>query len=473
MAKQKQTNHTLDFKKDRLLQIATVVFILMLGAFVYNKILPWQIEAVIIVTAAVGVLLIGFNRLPKSLQITGIVVMLIGTLGLFYSQSALNRAFRQIDVERSIVSFVVLEESEIQDLENGEDYRYGLSGLLDLELKELSLTTVNEEFGFMMVYDEFDYDSTVYTALLNDQIDVMVVDNALVGLFEDEYPDFWDEVRVIYEVSKEYERDQIRTDTDLKKDPFVVYISGIDVQGPLTNRSRSDVNILMYVNPDKGEILQVSLPRDLYIPIACQNNRKDKLTHSGNYGIGCSIDTIENYMGHEIDLFARVNFTSFINIINVIGDIQVHSHYSFTTRGGKHTFSAGTNTMNAEQALAFSRERYNVPGGDVTRGLHQQEVIKGVINKLVSPSTIVRIEGIIREVASSVDTNATSDDLLAIVNRQISGNIKWEFTSMAMKGTDSMLPGVQNPNQLVYYMQPREDVYNEIQAEIKRVMNKE
>ena len=183
MAKQKQTNHTLDFKKDRLLQIATVVFILMLGAFVYNKILPWQIEAVIIVTAAVGVLLIGFNRLPKSLQITGVVVMLIGTLGLFYSQSALNRAFRQIDVERSIVSFVVLEESEIQDLENGEDYRYGYSNMLDLELYENALMAVEEEFEFTPNTTPFNYDEDVYQALLNDQIDVMIVDNALVSLF--------------------------------------------------------------------------------------------------------------------------------------------------------------------------------------------------------------------------------------------------------------------------------------------------
>ena len=471
MAKQKQTNHTLDFKKDRLLQIATVVFILMLGAFVYNKILPWQIEAVIIVTAAVGVLLIGFNRLPKSLQITGVVVMLIGTLGLFYSQSALNRAFRQIDVERSIVSFVVLEESEIQDLENGEDYRYGYSNMLDLELYENALMAVEEEFEFTPNTTPFNYDEDVYQALLNDQIDVMIVDNALVSLFIEEYPEFWERVRVVYEVAKDYEREQIRTETDFKTDPFVIYISGIDIEGPLSNRSRSDVNILMYVNPDKGEILQVSLPRDLYVPIACQNNVKDKLTHSGIYGVGCSINTIENFMGHQIDLFARVNFTSFMNIINVVGDIQVYSHYSFTTRNGQHSFNAGTNTMNAEQALAFSRERYNVPGGDVTRGLHQQEVIKGVIKKLVSPSTIVRIEGIISEVAKSVDTNATSDDLLAIVNRQIRDNIDWTFTSFAMEGTGMMLPGVQNPNQQVYYMQPNPQRYNEIQAEIKRVMN--
>ncbi len=466
-----KANHTLDFKHNRLLQLASVLFIIMIGTMFYNKILPWWIEAVVVITAAIGVLLIGFNRLPKSLQVSGVVILLIGTMGLFYSQNVLNRAFSQINVEKSIVSFVVLNESPIEDLENGSTYRYGLSDILSIDLRETTMLAVEDDLGFVLDFTLLDFDEDVYNALINDQLDVMIVDNAMVSLFNGEYPNFWDTVRVVYEVEKEYEREEIKTETDLKKDPFVIYISGVDIEGPLSNRSRSDVNILMYVNPNKGEILQVSLPRDLYLPIACQNDQKDKLTHSGIYGIGCSVDTIENFMGHEIDLFVRVNFTSFMNIINVIGDINVQSLYSFTTRSDGHSFVKGMNTMNAEQALAFSRERYNVPGGDVTRGLHQQEVIKGVINKLVSPSTIVRIEGIVSETAKSVDTNATSDDLLDIVNRQIKEGIKWEFTSMAMEGTGMMLPGVQNPNQQIYYMQPRQDVYNEIRAKIREIMN--
>src|SRR5690554_5125738 len=317
---QQKKTHELDFKHNRVLQLASILFIFMLASMVYNKILPWQIEAVIVVTAAVGVLLIGFNRLPKSLQITGLVLMLIGSLGLFYSQNVLNRAFNQINVEKSIVSFVVLNESEIQDIENGESYRYGLSDMLSDDLRDTMITAVEDEFGFRVKSTLFNYDEDVYNALLNDQLDVMIVDNAMVSLFLEEYPEFWESVRVVHEVEKEYEREDTRTETDFKKDPFVIYVSGVDIEGLLSNRSRSDVNIMMYVNPNKGEILQVSLPRDLYIPIACQNDRKDKLTHAGIYGIGCSVDSIENFMDHEIDLFVRVNFTSFINIIDLIGN---------------------------------------------------------------------------------------------------------------------------------------------------------
>ena len=465
-------NTRLDFKKDRMLQIASAVFVLLVASFIFNRVLPWWLETIIVVTALAGVALIGFNRLPKSVQITGIVLMLIGSMGLFYSQSLLNRAFTQITVERTIISFVVLNESPIENLDNGQNYRYGYSEMLDPELKELVIETVEEEFGFVIDPTTYIFDDQVFAALLSNEIEVMIVDNALVSFFDEEYPNFWDEVRVIFEVEKEYERDTTRTEVDFSKDPFVVYISGIDAEGPLSTRSRSDVNILMFVNPSKGEILQVSLPRDLYLPISCRNNNKDKLGHTGVYGINCSIDTIQNFMNLEIDLFARVNFTSFIEIINVIGNIEVYSEYSFYPSPlPNFLVRKGMNTMNAEQALAFSRERKQLPGGDITRGLNQQEVIKGVIRRLISPSQILRIESIISQTARSIDTNATSDDLLKVVNRQISENISWNFTSKAMTGTGVMLPSEADDGRLIYYLQHSPEVYNEIQALIREVMS--
>lgn len=467
----KKRNKKVDLKQNRLLLVDSAIFLLMLVAFVYNKFLPWPIEVVIILTAAIGVLLIAFDRIPKWVQIVGVVLMLIGSLGLFYSQSALERALKHVDVEKSLISFVVMKDSPIEDLKKGGSYRYGSSLLLDEELKQHAIDEVLDKLKFSIVPDEFNMDSDLYLALKNDQIDVMMIDNSLSSFVEEDYPEFWLEVKVVYEVSKEYERVDVKTETDFKKDPFVIYLSGIDTEGPLSFRSRSDVNILMYVNPNTQQILQVTLPRDLYVPIACQNNVKDKLTHTGVYGINCSINTIEQFMGHEIDLFARVNFTSFMNIVRVIGPIDVFSQYSFYPSAlPEYYVSKGMNKMNAEQALAFSRERKQLPSGDITRGLNQQEVIKGIIKKLVSPSALLNIEGIIKQVSKSVDTNASSDDLLDIVNRQIKENIDWKFTSMSMVGNGAMLPGVQNPEQHIYYMLVDQEVYKEVQQEIEKVM---
>jgi|LSQX01.1.fsa_nt_gb LCP family protein required for cell wall assembly len=462
-----------DFKNNKRLLIAAISFLLMLIAFLYNKFLPPFFEVIIIITAAAGVLLIALDKIPKSIQIIGIVLMLLGSLGLFYSQSALNRALSQIKVEQSIVSFVVLKDSTIENLSQGDSYKYGISLLIETELKNHALNEVNDKFKFNILPLEFNTDIDLYLALQNKQIDVMILDNAMSDFIEDEHPDFWDEVRVVFEVSKKYDRTEIKTDTNFKKDPFVVYLSGIDTKGPISTRSRSDVNILMYINPNTQEILQVTLPRDLYLPIACKNNVKDKLTHAGNYGINCSIDTIEQFMGHQIDLFARVNFTSFMNIVKVIGPIEVYSEYAFSPRSlPGYYVKQGINTMNAEQALAFSRERYRVPGGDVTRGLNQQEVIKGIIKKLISPAALLNIEGIVKEVAKSVDTNATSDNLVDIINRQIKESIDWKFSSMSMVGTGKMMPGVYNPDKQIYYMIVDQEKYVEIKAMIKEVMKK-
>lgn len=468
----KKQSKKIDIKQNRILLVASATFLLMLISFVYNRFLPWPIEVIIIITAAIGVLLIAFNRIPKSVQIIGIILMLVGSLGLFYSQSALNRALQNINVEKSIISFVVLKDSEIENLKKGESYRYGASLLLDDELKQHAVDEVLEKLKFSIVPNEFNMDSDLYLALKNNQIDVMMIDNGLSSFVEEDFPEFWDEVRVVYEVSKEYDRVEIKTETNFKKDPFIIYVSGIDTAGPLSYRSRSDVNILMYVNPNSQEILQVTLPRDLYVPIACKNNVKDKLTHAGVYGINCSINTIEQFMDHQIDLFARVNFTSFMNIIKVIGPIEVYSQYSFYPGSlPGYYVKKGINTMNAEQALAFSRERKQLPDGDVTRGLNQQEVIKGVIKKLISPSALMNIEGIVKQVSKSVDTNATSDNIIDILNRQIKENIDWKFTSMSMVGTGAMLPGVQNPNQQIYYMLVDQTRYQEIQTKIKEIMN--
>lgn len=464
-------NRKFNFKNNKTLLTAAISFLLMLIAFMYNKFLPSYLEIVIIITATAGVLLIAFNKIPKSIQIIGIVFMLLGTIGLFYSQNALDRALRHINVEKTIVSFVVLKDSPIETLSQGESYKYGISKLVDLELREDLLNEINEKFKFNIIPLDYNDDSNLYLALQNKQIDIMIIDNAVSGFVEEEHPNFWDSVRVIFEMSKEYDRVEIKTDTNFKKDPFVVYLSGIDTSGPLSSRSRSDVNILMYVNPNTQSILQVTLPRDLYLPIVCKNNVKDKLTHAGNYGINCSVDTIEQFMGHQIDLFARVNFTSFMNIVNVIGPIEVYSQYEFNpSELRSFRVKKGLNTMNAEQALAFSRERKRVPGGDITRGLNQQEVIKGIIKKLISPTSLLNIEGIIKAVSKSVDTNATSDNLLDIINRQIKEDIDWKFDSSTMVGNGTMLPGVQNPNQRIYYMLVDQVKYDEIKLKIEEIM---
>lgn len=154
--------------------------------------------------------------------------------------------------------------------------------------------------------------------------------------------------------------------------PFNVYISGIDVYGEITKESRSDVNLIATVNPQKHKILLTTTPRDYYVTIpGISGDQKDKLTHAGIYGIDASIATLENLYGIDIPFYVRVNFTSVEEIVDVLGGVDVESELAFTTgeeAGVVMDVKEGKNHFNGKEALAFVRERKALATGDNQRG---------------------------------------------------------------------------------------------------------
>ena len=171
-------------------------------------------------------------------------------------------------------------------------------------------------------------------------------------------------------------------------DVFTFYISGIDTRGEMTESSRSDVNIIAAVNTNTKQILLVSTPRDYYVPLSISDGVPDKLTHAGIYGVKVCVETMELLYDIDIDYYFRLNFKNFVNFIDALGSITVHSDYEFDiqTGGGYHVV-VGDNLMDGETALAFARERYSFASGDRQRGKNQMYVIQGVLNKLsnISP----------------------------------------------------------------------------------------
>ena len=145
-----------------------------------------------------------------------------------------------------------------------------------------------------------------------------------------------------------------------------------DVYGPISSKSRSDVNIIATVNPNTKQILLTNTPRDYYVPIpGISGEGKDKLTHAGIYGVEKSMATLGQLYGIEIPFYARVNFTSLITMVDLMGGIDVDSEVAFTTDGAGGAIISvqkGMNHFNGEQALAFARERYSLEGGDNQRG---------------------------------------------------------------------------------------------------------
>lgn len=234
---------------------------------------------------------------------------------------------------------------------------------------------------------------------------------------------------------------------DITKDPFTILISGSDSYGNLSVTSRSDVNMLVTVNPVTYQVLIVSLPRDSYIPFSCKKNEyacinisglSDKLTHSGLYGLGTTESTIEDYLDIEINYTVRVNFSSLINIVDSINGIdvevepglEVETFYANGTEGVK----AGKNHLNGERALAFARERHAYLNGDNQRIINQQLVLKALLKKMMSPTMVVNYPNFIKALSTAFFTNMPASQIKALIGLEVSSFPSWDIQMFAISG---------------------------------------
>ena len=163
------------------------------------------------------------------------------------------------------------------------------------------------------------------------------------------------------------------------------------------------------------------------------------------------MDTLSMLYDVEIDYYFKVNFTGFVDIIDALGGIEVQSDYSFDAYG--YHYDKGTNLLDGDAALGFCRERYSFSSGDRQRGKNQLAVIKGIIQKAVSPSILSTYTSILEHVQACIDTNAPYDLIASLVRRQLSDGASWTVNSYSVDGTgDTQVPySMSSP---VYVMVP-------------------
>ena len=92
------------------------------------------------------------------------------------------------------------------------------------------------------------------------------------------------------------------------------------------------------------------------------------------------------FLGTDINYYARVNFTSLITMVDALGGITVNVDRDFSAGG--YTYKLGLQQMNGKEALAYSRERYSFADGDNVRVKHQQDVLMAMLNKMMSSAVI-------------------------------------------------------------------------------------
>lgn len=275
--------------------------------------------------------------------------------------------------------------------------------------------------------------------LINNKVNVILISSSQYSMLLEEIENFKDDTKIIYktnhEIKKTAEVSSANSNYTIDKGIFNVYISGIDTSGSINKVSRSDANIIATVNTKTKEVLLTSIPRDYYVTLHGKG-AKDKLTHSGLYGINETITTAEDLLDIDINYYIRVNFTTVIELVDTLGGINVYSDYDFTAQG--YHFNEGYNYLNGEQALAFSRERHSFASGDNQRVKNQQAVIEAIIKKVLNSTTILtKYTDILKSLEGSFQTNIEQKDISNLVKSQLEDMSSWTIKNNSLTGTGS------------------------------------
>lgn len=424
--------------------VASIAFV---AALLKLNMLPFSYVVITVVVLMLLDALVLFGQMKskkkaiagKLLALFMSIVLFTGAFYVYEASSAVDQISGGTSVQIDGMAVIVLADDTAETIEDASGYNFGVQYAMKSSEIVSTIEEIETELGTSITTTELGSLTEQITALYEGEVDAIIYNSGYDGIFEDAYSTFYSDVKTIYTWDLETEVEIIVSDVAVQDEAFVVYISGIDTYGSITSTSRSDVNILAVVNPTTKQILLVTTPRDSHVVIpGVSGDTKDKLTHAGIYGVQASMDTMSAiYDDIEIDFYARVNFTSFELIVDELGGIDVYSSQSFTSsRNGTTIYvSEGMNTFNGEEALIFARDRYNVSGGDFQRGVNQEEVIKAMIEKLISPTVITSATDILSAVADNVDTNMTTSQIQDLIKDQISSMSSWNIKMVAAEGT--------------------------------------
>lgn len=473
MKKRKRNNKGISYKIiSLLLLIVTVIFIIILS---YADILPIKyykdVILILLVFDIFNIFLINLKKLKKRVKkficliiFISMLIMGIGSSYLYKTTEVLKgNGDSKYKVEN--YSIVVLKESKLSKLKdiNNIGYYTNSNGSNDA-IKKLN---INKKFEF----EPYNTSDILVSELINNNIESIMIEDSILNLIYEENEEFRDTTKVIYNFKIKVKTKNTLKEVDVTKKPFAVYISGIDTYGEISSVSRSDVNIVAIVNPRIKQLLLISIPRDYYVKLHGTNGPKDKLTHAGIYGVDMSIHTIEDLLDIDINYYAKVNFTSVIDIVDALGGLEVYSEYTFISFSG-YSFKKGMNKVNGEQALDFARTRKAFTNGDRQRGINQQAVIEAAIRKATSKSIITKYTSLLKSVDGKYQTNMEYKKMTQLIKMQLNDMSPWNITSYSLSGSDSS-NYTYTYNQLLYVMEPDENSISEAKNLIQKVLNDE
>lgn len=455
---------------------AILALVLLFTMFNYNflsfRFLNIIITIGLLVVLAISIFLQKTKRSPLVTTVVLVIFSLVSLVGIFGFKQMIditNRMNQTAAFSEVEMSIVVPKDSDIKDVSQLTSVQAPTK--VDKNNIDTLISALKKDKKVDVKVDDVASYQEAYDNLKSGNSQAMVLSGSYASLLESVDSDYASNLKTIYTYKIKRKNNGSAKQVDSKV--FNIYISGIDTYGSISTVSRSDVNIIMTVNMNTHKILLTTTPRDAYVKIPGGGaDQYDKLTHAGIYGVETSEQTLENLYGIKIDYYARINFTSFLKLIDQLGGVTVHNDQAFTSLHGKFDFPVGDIQMNSEQALGFVRERYSLDGGDNDRGKNQEKVISAIVNKLASLKSVSNFTSIVNNLQDSVQTNMSLDTINALANTQLDSGSKFTVTSQAVTGTGStgQLTSYAMPNSSLYMMKLDDSSVASASQAIKNLM---
>ena len=475
-------------KKSKMNYIFSILSLIAVAYFSYQihdlGMLPIKFEIagisiLVALMALFNVLVYRFKNKFVSILVKVVLISLSACMafgGYFIQEgfAALQKMTRP-EAKVNEMSLITLEDSKLEEMSELDLVGFVSDGSSYFNTTMNVIKNENPDIRFKILQDT----SELLDSLYNEEIDAILMREAHRSTYEEVNSLFSIETKKIWNHLITEEISDISKDVNVVNTPFTVYLSGIDTYGDISYVSRTDVNMLVTINPNTKQVLLTSIPRDCWVVL--ENMQEyDKLTHSGLEGAENSVATIENFLGIDINYFARVNFTSLIKIVDAIGGITVENPLTFTCYYPPNTtYEQGDVFLDGTHALEYARERHAFDNmfedserGDQVRVENQQRVVMGIAKKVISPTLLTNFQDILSALEGTFETNITTDEMMDLVKMQLDDMASWEFISQKVLGEyDYRYGGAYMPGwELIYYI-PDETSVQDVVSNINTVLN--
>lgn len=395
------------------------------------------------------------NIFVKTLEFLLCILLAICSVIMPKIEGQITKLFNGAEGKGTVIGFYVVNAeykqahpdifSNTEVSENIEDY----AG--DVFISSIAVDSVNQNYALQQLQKDINTNVSIIdrqtlldavNSLYNNEGQVMVLSNTMMSMITEEegYGDFLNNVTLITSYTKEVEDTVGKTDVSLTTKPFCVFFGGNDEEGDLYLQGRTDVDMMVTVNPNSHQIAIVAMPRDSYVSNPYYGEGAyDKLTHLGLCGIDNTLNGLNQLFGLNgaLNNYVVINFTTYRQIIDALGGVDVDNDVEFTSEFDGQYYPAGPIHLEGNYALTYVRERYAFVNGDFERNLHQQMVMQAMIQKLCSPEVIVHFESLLKALEGTFMTNISSDSIYALCKKQFDENISWNIVSYHIEGDAS------------------------------------